>query len=102
METLKEEMESKILKTVRINNVPYTFWEEFQKDAKDKFADNYIMKIMVDHQRGKVQDERVLALIDRIAQIEERLNVLEGATATKSEPVEEKKLPKTFGGSEVI
>lgn len=102
--SLKEEMEEKIssdgvYKAVRINNVPKIFWdEEFKSDAKANFADNYIMKIMVDHFRRIEGDERINMLIERIAVIEERLHELSGKTIEKEDPTQKIALPRTFGG----
>ncbi len=71
--TLKDEMEALRTLSVKINNVPPSFWEEFKKDALVNFSNNYIMKIMVDHTRRIQKDARLEELQERIMVLEEKV-----------------------------
>ena len=108
---MREEMEEKIvtdgmIKRVPINNVPSSFWEEFKKDAKDNFSDNYIMKIMIDHYRRVDGDKRVEELMDSYGLLEQRVRALEEQAffndATEEERLKRdtEKVIKGFGRKE--
>lgn len=92
--TLKDEMELKTFTTVRLNNVPLKFWEEFKKDAEVNFSNNYIMKIMHDHLRRK---EGVSEVEERLYELEVRLAELEQRVIGTSAEVE-KKIVKSIHG----
>ncbi len=96
--TLKDEMESKILHSVKINNVPIKFWEEFKRDAELNFSNNYIMKIMVDHSRRISGDERVDSILSRLKDIEEVLYEITERQEEQPETKEETRKIKVFGG----
>ncbi|MEA2036647.1 MAG: hypothetical protein U9O94_04010 [Nanoarchaeota archaeon] len=57
-------IESKVLEFIKINNVPVEFWGEFRKDAKERFANNYLMKMMHDH----IKASNVVNKIDSLAE----------------------------------
>ena len=92
---LKDEMEGKITISAKINNVPIKFWEEFKKDAEVNFANNYIMKIMVDHYRRLKGDERYEELDKRLRELEEKVSSLEKNDGGSGE--EKEKSISTFG-----
>ena len=90
-------MESKILTSVKINNVPLAFWEEFKNDAERNFANNYIMKIMIDHYRRVQGDERIDAIIARIEEIETVLMTVIPQPMQEEIKEEKKRKVPTFG-----
>lgn len=93
--SLKDEMEGKITVSVRINNVPLSFWEEFKKDAEINFANNYIMKIMSDHYKVKNIGRHNSELAEVICELNERISKLEAEK--KAGNGKENKI-STFGG----
>lgn len=73
--------------------IPVLLWEEWQKDCEINFQDAYYLKMQYDHEFRKSMEPITQVLLQDIADLRERIEMLE---ADLEEPEEPQKT-KTFG-----